>query len=494
MGLAVVMLIGLPINWRLASVAHRLRRQSDIAASPDGYTIPPAAALEILGELRTALPGQTEPKLLAQMVGSVFETLNAHPPGVLASLGLLAVHGMSFLASIVLAVIFVLGQRGDFWETADLLANKPTHVYAPGDTLAWRGPDAPATLTDARTTIIATFDGSAAAKAAFEALPAELPRHSLLRWFGESVLLTLPTDHEPERNFWTDRLRPQSNEVLVDRKRSTVLIRLFCIAANSEEAESLEAELRGYLNAPNGRLLLAPWTAGWQALPQKQRQEFQKARLTLQRLQRLRDEATEHPEIRARQNGLADIVRGGDMQKLTEASKSLDLAIKAQERRLLEAIRASGDPAMDLRIVTHWEELRKLDVVERLDDDGNKMGGPDETGNQPAQPPDAKAFLARFKEQEKIREDIYKRMAVRMGAVPAVKDQEDSPDDLQGVQHGGVRRHGLYLSFEYLAFRHPDHGLPALAAWLHERGMTEIRYGFVPPFVPGDAAPDDTQR
>ncbi len=42
---------------------------------------------------------------------SVFETLNAYPPGVLVSLALLTVHAGSFLAALVLTIVFAALQH-----------------------------------------------------------------------------------------------------------------------------------------------------------------------------------------------------------------------------------------------------------------------------------------------------------------------------------------------------------------------------------------------
>src|SRR5262249_11761950 len=109
--LPVLMLMGLPLAWRLARGTHRLRQEGVFANFTDAPAIPPATALRILTELRAALPGWTNARLLAQQVADVFEALNARPPGVLVSLALLAIQAGSFLAAFVLAVLFTLAQR-----------------------------------------------------------------------------------------------------------------------------------------------------------------------------------------------------------------------------------------------------------------------------------------------------------------------------------------------------------------------------------------------
>ncbi len=109
--LGVVMLLGIPFAWRLARIAYDLGQRGVVALSLDADTIPPEAALPILAEVRKVTPPQTTPRLLAQNVASVFETLNAYPPGVLVSIGLLTVHAGSFLVALVLSVVLMVLQH-----------------------------------------------------------------------------------------------------------------------------------------------------------------------------------------------------------------------------------------------------------------------------------------------------------------------------------------------------------------------------------------------
>jgi hypothetical protein len=111
-GLAVFMLIALPMAWRMAKIAHRLRKEGLIAISADAESIPLRTALSILAAIRPAMPAQTPPKLLAQNVANMFGALNATPPGPLPTLGLLALHGGTFLLALIMSiVIVVLKQR-----------------------------------------------------------------------------------------------------------------------------------------------------------------------------------------------------------------------------------------------------------------------------------------------------------------------------------------------------------------------------------------------
>ena len=89
------MLLVAPTAFRLSRIAQRLREEGLVARSLDNDSIPDETALEILAELRRALPKQTPAKALAQHVANVFEMFNAEPPGLLASLALLVVYAVT---------------------------------------------------------------------------------------------------------------------------------------------------------------------------------------------------------------------------------------------------------------------------------------------------------------------------------------------------------------------------------------------------------------
>jgi Zn-dependent protease len=104
----VLMLLGIPLAWRLARIAHDLGQRGVVALALDADSIPREAALPILVEVRKALPANASPAVLAQNVANVFETLNAYPPGALASVAILGVHAASFVAAVVLIVLLNL--------------------------------------------------------------------------------------------------------------------------------------------------------------------------------------------------------------------------------------------------------------------------------------------------------------------------------------------------------------------------------------------------
>lgn len=103
--LGVFMLIGLPLSFRVGRVVHRLRKQGLDASSPDGLTVPRETAREIHTEIVRAFPQPLPPKAAAQWTLSAFSSLNAKPPGWLASLALLTVQGLTLLVALVGLVI-----------------------------------------------------------------------------------------------------------------------------------------------------------------------------------------------------------------------------------------------------------------------------------------------------------------------------------------------------------------------------------------------------
>jgi Zn-dependent protease len=113
--IAVFMLLGLPVSIKVAQVVRDLRREGFMPASPDDQTIPPYAAEVIVAKLKSVMPANVSPKVLAQQTLQVFESLNARPPGVGASFAFVAVHVGSFLlALLVAALVYVNTHPGMF--------------------------------------------------------------------------------------------------------------------------------------------------------------------------------------------------------------------------------------------------------------------------------------------------------------------------------------------------------------------------------------------
>ena len=108
---AIPLAISLPLAYRTARIADKLRSAGWTPQSSDDHTIPPVAAQSIIGEVRASFPSGLTNKNAAQITLNIFESLNARPPGWLASAALLFVHFGSFCAAAVACLIFMLAQR-----------------------------------------------------------------------------------------------------------------------------------------------------------------------------------------------------------------------------------------------------------------------------------------------------------------------------------------------------------------------------------------------
>jgi Zn-dependent protease len=111
--LGLFMLFSLPAAYRIARISDTLRSSGLPAASADGQTVPPVTAQAILDQIQRAFPSTLTNRARAQLTLNIFENLNAHPPGLAATLGLAAFHGLSLLAALICAVVLVVAQHAN---------------------------------------------------------------------------------------------------------------------------------------------------------------------------------------------------------------------------------------------------------------------------------------------------------------------------------------------------------------------------------------------
>jgi Zn-dependent protease len=458
--LGIAMLIGLPMVWRVARVAQRLRERGDVAASPDGASIPSDAVRPILAELTAGRQVRPPVNLLATEVSSVFETLNARPPGVAASLGLLAVHGGSFFAALVFVIVLMVGRHGFPWNRRapkTVTETTPTGAYASGSTREWRGPAAAAIPPRPLSMVIASYSAEETARAEFAVLPAELPPRSTLRLFGQTLVLTLPDDQTEAITDWSNRLKEQADSVIIAQKFSLVSVRLACTASSEEEAKRLEEELQLYSRSHNP-LLLPPWSAEWQALPHEARQRFQKARRSFDRFENIRSEAVKHPEVQALYKKVSVNANTMDPVELEKAKASLQSLRKAEEQRLLASLEAEDDKTVDHAILDLCKRHAKLmKETAKIDDEADEKA------------PEVKAWVQQMAA-------LDQEMARRMGSLPFKDGKPEPGSDRETGHTGRISRHGRTLTIDRATFRDLSHGLPALAEWLCHRDCRGLEY------------------
>src|SRR5207244_191408 len=112
MYIAIVMAVGLPVAFKIGKVTDAFRRAPLPPSLAGDDRIPLPTADTIVSALKAELPGNTNNKTLALHAVNVFETLNARPPGVLGTLGFMAVHGCSVILALLCGLLLILNKHG----------------------------------------------------------------------------------------------------------------------------------------------------------------------------------------------------------------------------------------------------------------------------------------------------------------------------------------------------------------------------------------------
>jgi Zn-dependent protease len=109
--LGIFIFVGVPFAYRQARIVTELRAAKVPTASADAQTIPTATADAILDRVKVAFPQRQTPRMLAQLTLNVFQTLNARPPGGLATLAFLAVQVAFLVLALVVLGLAAVGQN-----------------------------------------------------------------------------------------------------------------------------------------------------------------------------------------------------------------------------------------------------------------------------------------------------------------------------------------------------------------------------------------------
>ena len=442
--LGLVMLFSLPIAFKTMKIVSKLRdEQLDTQATAD-ESVPVATAVRIVDELRAVLsPQQQQNKLLAKLTLDVFESLNSRPPGVFASLTLLAAHGGTFLMALVFAMVFVVGKHGNLGDFVRQAANMPQQSYQCGRSERWDGADVARDLDAERQTLVANFRDEAMATAAHRDLTGRLPPFATATRFGQTLFVTLPAADDDARKLWLQELEKTAKQVVVGNKEFVITLRLTCIARSAEEAQKLEEELQEHFQCPTEMCLIPPWSSSG-PLSADQRQ----ARQLYQRATKAEaDFGFDDPQSKENQKQMAQARRQGD-------KKELDRLVKLQQERFAAAKQVSRD-----RLKRELSDKLSQDLLQRYE-------------LIPQWEPDLhedKAFTEK-------RNAAFRYIGELLGQVPLENEQPIGKERLEMAQGGFVHRNGLLLSVQFISFTRTDHGLPRMAEWLCGKGCLDVKY------------------
>ena len=458
--LAIPMATGLPLQWRMATIARRLRNSPDLAISPDDRSIPVETAKAILAELRKAQVNTTAP-VMAQQITGIFELLNARPPGIAATLGFGAVHLACLLATAAFTLAFIFPTRSILPRNSRS-QDKPLYRYERGTTQAWQGTAAQALPLDKRAMIYATCRNTESAERTFTGLRHDLSDQAAVRLFGQSLIISLPETDTTTRNRLRQRLQSVTRDVLVTHNtlRSRPPVQITCLASGEAEAERLRQELEPCFSGGEFYQvhLFSPWSPRWQALSPSEQQRYLTARRTYMRLYRQPGVIHRRQAYRQLFDRQIELYRDGKDEVAEKLQAKIDAMFEQEFTQFVAGLRAEGPAGVDVTLVDLWEQRRRLGLENR--DIALTEG-------------EAPSVTARREAYNRKREELEQAMSARLGRHPAGFSTEEDP---YHVQMGSLNSSGRRLSFSYFSFPDITVGLPAFAEWLYDQGCTDVRY------------------
>jgi Zn-dependent protease len=460
---AIPMIMGLPAAYRTAAIAELVRARGPVESSPDGQSIPLAVANEIVTEVKKRFPRALSARNAALVTLNVYETLNARPPSWPATLGLIGVQGISFVAAVIFGAILIAGGRpGGFIANARAVAERPKTPYTRGSILTWPAKEPDKASGGGRNTIVANFADRATAEATVRGLSARLPATARLTLFGQTIFLSLPEEDEKSRNHCFDELRRATRMIAVDHADHRIGCRLSCLAPKDERAtEEMLAELQDYFGAVSQAPLIPPWSPLWRESPQVDR--WRRARNTYQRLNRGPVDFYNSPEMQEVNEKLQRAVARGNKRDQEAAIAEQRRVMQTAFQKHVTALRAEGPDKVDVELIDAYVTWRKTSEARK-------------------QPP------ADLEDDEVAPIRLPDSVTKPMGLLPGHRQQ---PKAHRGPwAYGYANRSGMYVSL-FLMSPDIDQDLPALAEWLYMKGCLRVSYDCKVGEVKEEAAEED---
>jgi Zn-dependent protease len=443
MYVGIPMLINIPVAYRLARIATSLQQRGIPPVADGDEKIPADTAKAIIDEIKKTARTPQSNKMLAQQTLQIFETLNARPPGWLATIGLLFAHVGSLGIAVIFAVVFTVGQRS---TTQDFLARftdaQPKHTLECGTLLSWGNNQKLEATTNQGITLIANFSKPTDAMKSYEALTNRLPSTASLKVFGDSLLLSLPAEQAASRKQWLAELHQGTKNVFVENTNFPTVFSLSCRAPNADLAREIESELEGYLSTLEDVSLIPPWYPSENRSPEE-RAQHQLARKTYLILQRAEYPDDDGPELKELQKKLVAAMREADQAEADAIRKKINQRSETLRKKAFEEIRNGSKGPVDTN-------LANLFIAAHSSSDGLN---------------------------ETNREPILK-MARCMGQLPLVNDNASPNDERFSANRGLVSRTGTTLQLNWLRFNRTIDGAPVLVEWLCNKGCTDFKYNF----------------
>lgn len=436
MFLGIMMAISLPNTWRLSRLAGRLRREGVPAMSLDQQNIPTSTAVRLIEAVRGSTKQTRNTRGVANEVLDVFERMNARPPGIGATLALLAAYVGVLVVGFVGLGAHTLAGGGALAALAAAAGEfkpeplNPARSLTCGDIAVSRRLESVVAYTN-QVRLVASFPDVAAADATF----AEWRGNAVRAARVGSTVVGLFTAGDARVEPIAAALKPLGTNRLVwtAQSNSEVWVNLTCHLPDALTATNLFQELDEYFQA--GVIgAVAPWMTN-RPLTVEQRN----ARHTFRRLAGLELEIAKDKELRKAQRKFFRTFTRGDTNSMARASSKLDevrhrLLTQAEDRLL-----ASGDPRLVAAVVQSAQAERAL-----------------------------------LEDQRDYRKSSAERARL-VGSVPRDETGSELSDRGYGVS-GSVDTLGEVVTLRGLSFEELELGLPALLGWLCGHDGAELRF------------------
>lgn len=477
-GLAVFLLMTIHITIRNGQIASQLRSEGDLDLVTEDDRVAPGTALRIADALRARIKAKITAKTLAQHTLQVVEQINTRPPGILASMGLLFIHGAGVLVAAVAALGLGVAVNEEF-QQAFLVGLYPRPLYQydcdPAETSGDQY-----VPTYGTKSIIATFATIADANRAYVAAKPEMSSQDHLQRFGRSVSISLEVSATPKTmQSWIDRWEASSQELLVDSPYAPTMFSLDATFSDGEIALRVEKELRAYFENTYRYTLNPPWQPS-ELVRDPAENEHYKARASLLTIDKIAQKAVDEEQRSAAAKRIGDFeevdrirqeVRRDAVAKF-KATKpdidivTVDLYLKASTWGSdVEAQRALIE-RMGGTFVDYDEEYEEVDEDERVDEDVEGSVDVDDGA-----------------EGDRAIGDDGDTVADDTSGGDDIDDDDNEPFELnEGYERyggtGEIIRNSKTVSLRNGQLSVTAEGARAIADWLCALGATDITYAF----------------
>jgi hypothetical protein len=431
------------VSGRLIKVTKALLDKGTDCTTPDGQTIPLEAAQDIIGELKAAFPRRTARRLFMQRAIRVYESLNARPAGLVATVLFSAV----FAASLWGAVRYGIGLPGsNFGILARLMPDEaPQHALKVAEIERWNTEDANAEDGGA-TFVVASFSNRARAEVAAHYFLADATFKVPLELFGDTLIAKFPARQSDAVRHCVDYLKQTADKVtsgVAEKLAIGLWFRSLSHSAGKPEVPSLINDCAR--DSGIAQLwLIPPWS------PEDRRSESQKAHDELARktLAACRDAvlyADQDPALRDSNDLWQKAERSGDIAKANQIFNEQEKLLPEIRRRAVLQLRNRGPDEVDQDVLNRYIAI----------EDKNSWPVADSP--------------------EMVAREVTE-IGPLLGQLPMAATQPSAPARRFSVGEAYYLPTDGYMDFTFFDFEDFFEAAPAIARWLDAEGYFDLRY------------------